>query len=79
MRKVIATHGATAEALKRLAVETCGMTTLYWDAMEKVRAGICALDDTLTEVRRDEFDSRPEWMFEELGLVRPASRDIPFA
>jgi len=79
MRKVIATHGATAEALKRLAVETCGMTTLYWDAMEKVRAGICSLDDTLTEVRRDEFDSRPEWMFEELGLQRPASRDVPFA
>ena len=79
MRKVIATHGATTEALKRLAVETCGMTTLYRDAMEKVRAGICSLDDTLTEVRRDEFDSRPEWMFEELGLVRPASRDVPFA
>jgi type II secretory ATPase GspE/PulE/Tfp pilus assembly ATPase PilB-like protein/FixJ family two-component response regulator len=79
MRKVIATHGATAEALKRLAVETCGMTTLYWDAMEKVRAGVCSLDDTLTEVRRDEFDSRPDWMFEELGLQRPASRDVPFA
>ena len=79
MRKVIATHGATTETLKRLAVETCGMTTLYWDAMEKVRAGICSLDDTLTEVRRDEFDSRPEWMFEELGLARPASRDVPFA
>ncbi len=79
MRKVIATKGATAETLKRLAVETCGMTTLYWDAMEKVRAGICSLDDVLTEVRRDEFDSRPQWMFDELGLVRPASRDTPLA
>jgi type IV pilus assembly protein PilB len=79
MRKVIASKGSTAEELKRLAVETCGMTTLYWDAMEKVRAGICSLDDVLTEVRRDEFDSRPEWMFEELGLVRPASRDKPLA
>jgi type II secretory ATPase GspE/PulE/Tfp pilus assembly ATPase PilB-like protein/DNA-binding response OmpR family regulator len=79
MRKVIASKGATAEELKRLAVETCGMTTLYWDAMEKVRAGICSLDDVLTEVRRDEFDSRPEWMFEELGLARPASRDKPLA
>ncbi len=77
MRKVIASKGATAEELKRLAVETCGMTTLYWDAMEKVRAGICSLDDVLTEVRRDEFDSRPEWMFAELGLVRPVSRDTP--
>ncbi len=77
MRKVIATKGATPEALKRLAVETCGMTTLYWDAMEKVRAGICALDDVLTEVKRDEFDSRPEWMFAELGLARPVLRDVP--
>jgi hypothetical protein len=76
---VIATKGATAEALKRLAVETCGMTTLYWDAMEKVRAGVCSLDDTLTEVRRDEFDSRPDWMFDELGLARSATRDVPFA
>ncbi len=77
MRRVIATRGATAEGLKRMAVETCGMTTLYWDAMEKVRVGICSLDDVLTEVRRDEFDSRPEWMFAELGLARPASRDAP--
>lgn len=30
------------------------------DAMEKVRAGICSLDDTLTEVRRDELDSGPD-------------------
>ena len=77
MRKVIAARGATAEELKRMAVEAGGMTTLYWDAMEKVRAGICALDDVLTEVRRDEFDSRPEWMFTELGLARPVSRDLP--
>jgi hypothetical protein len=79
MRKVIATRGATAETLKRMAVETCGMTTLYWDAMEKVRAGICSLDDVLTEVRRDDFDSRPEWMFEELKLAPPTSRDTPLA
>jgi hypothetical protein len=43
--------------------------------MEKVRTGLCCLEDVLTEVRRDEFDSRPEWMFEELGLTRPATRD----
>jgi type II secretory ATPase GspE/PulE/Tfp pilus assembly ATPase PilB-like protein len=79
LRTAIAAKGATAEGLKRLAVESGGMTTLYWDAMEKVRAGICALDDTLTEVRRDEFDSRPEWMFAELGITRPAGRDTPLA
>jgi len=77
LRRAITTRGMTAEALKRHAVEDCGMTTLYWDAMEKVRAGLCCLEDVLTEVRRDEFDSRPEWMFEELGLDRPANRDEP--
>ncbi|MBI3769216.1 MAG: Flp pilus assembly complex ATPase component TadA [Deltaproteobacteria bacterium] len=79
LRLAITTKGMTAEALKRRAVEECGMTTLYWDAMEKVRAGICHLDDVLSEVRRDEFDARPEWMFEELSLDRPANRDqTPF-
>jgi len=65
MRRVINTKGITAEALKRLAVEDGGMTTLYWDAMEKVRAGICSIEDTLSEVRKDEFDSRPAWMSKE--------------
>ena len=50
--------------------EDGGMTTLYWDAMEKVRAGICSIEDTLSEVRKDEFDSRPEWLFENAGAER---------
>ena len=29
----------------------------------------------MSKVRRDEFDARPEWMFEELGVPRPESRD----
>jgi type IV pilus assembly protein PilB len=70
MRKAINAKGITAEAIKRLAVENGDTTTLYWDAMEKVRAGICSIEDTLSEVRKDEFDSRPAWMFEELGLER---------
>ena len=61
---------APTEVIKRLAVENGGMTTLYWDAMERVRAGLCSIEDTLAEVRKDEFDSRPAWMFEELGLER---------
>jgi type IV pilus assembly protein PilB len=77
LRIAITTRGMAAEALKRRAVEICGMTTLYWDAMEKVRAGVCHLDDVLSEVRRDEFDARPEWMFAELGLERPENRDQP--
>ena len=51
-----------------MAIENGDMTTLYWDAMEKVRQGITSIDDALANVRRDEFDSRPRWMFEELGL-----------
>jgi len=71
MRRSLGTSGITSEVIKRLAVENGGMTTLYWDAMEKVRAGLCSTEDTLSEVRKDEFDSRPPWMFEELGLERP--------
>jgi type IV pilus assembly protein PilB len=77
LRRAITTKGMTAEGLKRHGVEECGMTTLFWDTMEKVRAGLCSLEDVLTEIRRDEFDSRPEWMFDELGLERPANRDTP--
>jgi type IV pilus assembly protein PilB len=68
MRKAINQHGITSEALKRMAIESTDMTTLYWDAMEKVRQGITSIEDALANVRRDEFDSRPRWMFEELGL-----------
>jgi type IV pilus assembly protein PilB len=62
MRRAINTPGVTAETLKRLAVERCGMTTLYWDAMEKVTAGICSLEEVLLKVGKDEFDSRPVWL-----------------
>lgn len=68
MRKAINQHGITSEALKRMAIETTDMTTLYWDAMEKARQGITSVEEALANVRRDEFDSRPRWMFEELGL-----------
>ena len=68
MRRVITSQTVTAEGLKRQAVEECEMTTLYWDAMEKIRAGPCSLDDALAKVRKDEFDARPGWMFTELGL-----------
>ena len=75
MRKAINQPGITAEALKRQAIETCDMTTLYWDAMEKVRQGMTSVEDALSRVRKDEFDTRPDWMFEELGLEKPTNRD----
>jgi len=75
MRKAINQPGITSEALKRMAVEYGDMTTLYWDAMEKVRNGISSIDEALANVRRDEFDARPRWMFEELGLERPKNAE----
>jgi type IV pilus assembly protein PilB len=66
LRKEISRPGVTAESLKRAAVERLGMTTLYWDAMEKVREGIASLEDALMNVKPDEFDSRPAWMREAL-------------
>src|SRR5882672_3170731 len=61
-RVAVNRHGITSEQLKRIAVEKNGMTTLFWDAMEKVRAGLCSLPDAMSNVRQDEFDSRPKWM-----------------
>ena len=75
IRKAINEHGITAETLKRMAIENTDMTTLYWDAMEKVRQGITSIEDALANVRRDEFDSRPQWMFDELGIKRPQRRE----
>lgn len=77
LRSLINKKGITAEQLKKTAVGDCGMTTLYWDAMEKVRQGICSVEDVLAKVRRDEFDSRPQWMFAELNLPRPADSASP--
>lgn len=74
MRKAINQHGITSEALKRMAIENTDMTTLYWDAMEKAREGITSVEEVLANVRRDEFDSRPRWMFEELRL-RPREHE----
>jgi type IV pilus assembly protein PilB len=64
-RVAVNERGITSEQLKRIAVQEMGMTTLFWDAMEKVRQGICSLPDAMSNVRQDEFDSRPKWMLEE--------------
>ena len=66
LRLAINQKGVTAEALTRHAVDNCGMTTLYWDAMEKVRTGDSSLAEVHAKVRPDEFDSRPQWTAEEL-------------
>ena len=53
------------------------MTTLYWDAMEKVRNGVTTVEDVLSKIRKDEFDSRPLWMFEQYQMKPPADRSKP--
>lgn len=58
VRAAILKKGTAAEEIKRVAVDG-GMVSLYWDAMEKVRQGVCALDDALQNVRRDEQDDVP--------------------
>jgi type IV pilus assembly protein PilB len=60
IRTALNTAGMTSDELKKLAVEE-GMTTLYWDAMDKVRQGITTLSEALATVRPDEFDSKPPW------------------
>mgnify|MGYP001560197824 CR=1 FL=1 len=48
-------RGVSADTLKRLGVERCGLIPLFLDAMQKVRAGICSLEDALANVRIEEI------------------------
>jgi type IV pilus assembly protein PilB len=57
-RSAMNEKGVTSEGLKRISVER-GMTTLYWDAMEKVLQGVCSLEDVLGNIRPDEYETRP--------------------
>ncbi|HEX7897470.1 MAG TPA: ATPase, T2SS/T4P/T4SS family [Planctomycetota bacterium] len=61
VRAAILKKGVSAEELKRVAVREGGMTSLYWDAMEKVRQGLCSVEDALQNVRRDDDDTVPPW------------------
>lgn len=59
IRTALSQPGMTADQLKQIAVQE-GMVTLYWDAMAKVQQGITALNEALSHVKPDEFDSRPK-------------------
>jgi type IV pilus assembly protein PilB len=54
LRQAALGRGVSSEDLKRIAVEQCGMTTLFQDAMRRVRAGTCSLADALANVSPDE-------------------------
>lgn len=60
LRKALNQPGMTAETLKQQAVSE-GMTTLFWDGMEKVLQGLTSLEELYTRVRPDDFESRPVW------------------
>lgn len=64
IRAALAEPGMTADKLKRIAVAE-GMTTLYWDAMDKVRQGISTISEALARIQPDDFDSRPNWLKEQ--------------
>lgn len=64
IRNALSEPGMTSEKLKRLAVAE-GMTSLYWDAIDKVRQGFSSMSEALARVRPDEFDSRPAWLREQ--------------
>lgn len=53
MRREIGTGRFTSDGLRKHAVEACGMVTLFHDAMDKVRQGICCLTDVLARVRNE--------------------------
>jgi len=54
LRRMISDPRTGAPEIRRAAVERCGMTTLWRDAMEKVRAGVCSLEDASANVRSDD-------------------------
>ena len=54
VRQAMCRKGITAEEIKQLAVERCGMVSLFRDAMEKVRQGTCSLEDALANIARDD-------------------------
>jgi len=55
-RRAMNRPGISSNELKQIAVESCGMTTLFRDAMEKVRQGICSIDDALVNLAVDEVE-----------------------
>ncbi len=59
IRAALSQPGMTADQLKQIAVQE-GMVTLYWDAMDKVQQGMTSLNEALSHVKPDEFDSKPK-------------------
>jgi type IV pilus assembly protein PilB len=74
LRRAINRPGISSEEIKRIAVEECGMTTLFQDAMEKVRAGLCSIEDALANVAVEEIEqsSRREIGAGLAGLAKEA-------
>lgn len=66
MRQALSREGISAEDLKKLAVGA-GMTTLFWDGVDKAVQGLTSLEEVCAKVRVDEFDSRPAWWHEQVG------------
>lgn len=64
LRKAINKPNITSDELKEIAMKT-DMTSLYWDAIEKVHDGVTSLEEVFAKVRQDSFETRPKWMREQ--------------
>jgi len=73
IRTALNTPGMNADDLKKMAVSH-GMSTLYWDAMDKVRQGLTTLEEALSKVRPDEFESKPSWWNQEASTTHVSIR-----
>ena len=65
LRQALSLPGVSAEALKKQAVSE-GMTSLFWDGVDKALQGLTSLEEVCARVRADEFDSHPTWWKEQL-------------
>lgn len=66
LRRMLGQAGMSAEQLKHQAVKE-GMTTLFWDGVDKALQGLTSLEEVVGRIRVDDFDSRPTWWRERAG------------
>ena len=76
-RNAISQGGISSDQLKKLALEELGMTTLFWDGVDKVLDGISSLEEVRSRIRKDNIPSCPTWMKEKLKkFSRPLSSHL---
>ncbi|MFZ5774209.1 MAG: ATPase, T2SS/T4P/T4SS family [Thermodesulfobacteriota bacterium] len=54
LRVAMTSENITSEAIREIAVEQCGMVSLFKDAMEKVREGVTSMKEAVSKTKADE-------------------------